>query len=408
MSALARLGLLASLYFAQGLPFGFFNQALPAMMRQQGMSLAGIGLLGWLALPWAGKAFWAPLVDRYAWPGWGRRKSWIVPLQLASVLLLLGVALLDPGEHQAWVLGAVLLVNLLAATQDIATDALAIALLPPAERGWANGVQVAGYRVGMILGGGALLLVAERLGWSAVFVLQALALALATLPVLLLVEPASPPPPPGWPGWSEWTRLVRRPGLPLWLFTLLTVKAGEAFGGAMVRPLLVDQGQTLADLGILLGTLGFAAGLVGALLGGALVGPLGRIGALLGFGLLQAALVASGAGLALGWFPPGPALSAWIIAEHLVGGLFTAALFTAMMDAADERSAGSDYSVQASLVVLGTGLAAGLSGFSAQALGYAAHFVLAGALCLVGMAPLVLGATTGAFRAWLPGRGPAA
>jgi hypothetical protein len=51
----------------------------------------------------------------------------------------------------------VLLINLLAATQDVATDGLAVDLLTSAERGWGNGVQVAAYRVGMILGGGLML-----------------------------------------------------------------------------------------------------------------------------------------------------------------------------------------------------------------------------------------------------------
>ena len=64
---------------------------------------------------------------------------------------------------------AVMLLNLIAATQDIATDGLAVALLAPAERGLANGVQVAGYRVGMIIGGGALLGVYDASGWTRTF-----------------------------------------------------------------------------------------------------------------------------------------------------------------------------------------------------------------------------------------------
>ena len=44
---------------------------------------AEIGLTSLLALPWALKFLWAPAVDRCSIPRLGRRKSWIVPLQLA-------------------------------------------------------------------------------------------------------------------------------------------------------------------------------------------------------------------------------------------------------------------------------------------------------------------------------------
>jgi len=57
-------------------------------------------------------------------------------------------------------------------------------------------------------------------------------------------------------------------------------------------------------------------------------------------------------------------------AEHLASGMATAALFTVMMHECRPEHAGTDYTVQASLVVVATGGAAAVSGFSAQALGY--------------------------------------
>ncbi|MFY0580934.1 hypothetical protein ACN28S_47835 [Cystobacter fuscus] len=72
--------------------------------------------------------------------------------------------------------------------------------------------------------------------------------------------------------------------------------------------------------------------------------------------------------------------------EHLTSGMATAALFTGMMGLCRAEHAASDYTVQASLVVMATGGAAAVSGFSAQALGYARHFTLAAALCAVAVA----------------------
>jgi PAT family beta-lactamase induction signal transducer AmpG len=91
MKTPAKLGLLTSLYLSQGLPFGFFTLALPVLMRKSGVG-PDIGLANLLAVPWALKFLWAPLVDRWGSPSFGRRRSWIVPLQLFSVATALALA----------------------------------------------------------------------------------------------------------------------------------------------------------------------------------------------------------------------------------------------------------------------------------------------------------------------------
>lgn len=63
--------LLLTLYAARGLPFGFFTQALPVIMRQQEYALRVIGLSHLLALPCALKWLWAPLCDRLYHKRWG-------------------------------------------------------------------------------------------------------------------------------------------------------------------------------------------------------------------------------------------------------------------------------------------------------------------------------------------------
>ena len=387
-----KLGLLATLYFSQGLPFGFFTQALPAVMRQQGISLAAIGLSTLLVLPWGLKFLWAPFVDRHGGARAGRRRGWLLPLQLVSVAVLLVLALADPSEGLAGVMVGVLLINLLAATQDIATDGLAVDLLDRHERGLGNGVQVAGYRVGMIVGGGALLVAFEQLGWAWTFVGAALLLLLATGPVWAFREPPrrahEPAEGSGEPGVLEALRhFVGDPTRRRWLLVLGIYKAGDYLGTSMLRPFYIDQGMGLAELGVLLGTVGFGAGLLGAMLGGAAVGRLGRRRALLVFGALQALSVASYALSTAA--EPGPVLLYGpVIFEHLATGMATATLFTLMMDRCRPEHAATDYTLQASLVVLATLLAAALGGTTAQWLGYGPNFLLGGAVSLaaVGLA----------------------
>lgn len=389
MSPAAKLVLLASLYLAQGLPFGFFTQFLPAMLREQGVSLEKIGLASLLALPWALKFLWAPLVDRHGWSRVGLRRTWILPLQALAVLVLLGLATISPTRDLQALLLGVLALNLLAATQDIATDGLAVEILGPAERGLGNGVQVAGYRLGMILAGGVLLILAERLGWALCCQLMAGAIALTTLPIAGFREP--PAPPAERPGLAAFAGFFRRPGTTGWLAALLAFKVGESFGVAMLRPFFIDAGLTLADIGWLTGTAGFLASLIGAMVGGALVGAYGRWRCLFLFGAAQALAVAAYALPAWTFVPGAPPDRALLYAlcslEHFISGMATVALFTLMMDAARPQTAGTDYTVQASLVVLGTGLAATLSGLSAGAWGYAAHFLVGAGLCVLGMLP---------------------
>jgi MFS transporter, PAT family, beta-lactamase induction signal transducer AmpG len=378
MTARGKLLLLGALYFSQGLPFGFFTQGLPVILRQRGYSLGAIGLSGLLAAPWALKWLWAPFVDRTYGARFGRRKSWIVPLQLLTVALLLGLALVGALSSMRVLLGAILLLNLLAATQDIATDGLAVELLSENERGLGNGLQVAGYRFGMIVGGGALLILHERMGDAGTFAAMALLTLLATLPVLRVHEPSllSAPTPS-----VEVAHWLRRPGSLRILLLLVVYKAGDAFATSMLRPFLADSGLTLADIGWLLGTVGFLAGLCGALAGGALLNRVGRKRALLGFGFLQALTVGAYAYLAFAKLH-GLALYALCGAEHFASGMATAALFTCMMDWSSEHSSGSDYTVQASAVVIASGVAGAVAGFSAQALGYVGHFGLATLLAL--------------------------
>jgi MFS transporter, PAT family, beta-lactamase induction signal transducer AmpG len=249
------------------------------------------------------------------------------------------------------------------------------------QRCLANGLQVAGYRVGMIVGGGMLLILLGRLGTSSTFLVMAGLVALASVPVLFAREDrtsgcAVPRHVTSMP------HFLRRPGVGQILTLVVAYKLGDAFATGMLRPFFADAGLGLTEIGWLLGTVGFVAGLVGALLGGCLVNRLGRRRSLLAFGAFQAIAVASYTYLAAG---APRAIELYVVCgiEHLAGGMATAALFTCMMDWSSPHSGATDYTVQASAVVIATGAASALAGFSAQVLGYAGHFVLASLLSVL-------------------------
>ncbi len=382
------LGLLACLYFAQGLPSGLIAKALPALLREHAVSLSAIGFTALLATPWALKFLWAPLIDRF-----GRRRRWLLALNAVTLVLMVVVASRDIG---AWIttslvpfLVVLTLLNLTAATQDIATDGLAVSRLALRLRGLGNSVQVIGYKIGMMLGGGVLLVLIDRHGWRTSYGWMAALLAIVSLPLLCLREgPAATVAAThsDWHGPRGYVRLFRefvaRPGLPFWLAAVAMFKVGDALASKMIGPLLSDRGVSLADIGMLTGVTAAVAGMGGALLGGALLMRIGHRNALMLFGVLQA-LGLLGYLVVVEGLPSLPTLYLIVCCEQFADGLSTVALFTAMMN-----SPGTDYTLQASLqVTLGAAVAL-WSGVVADAAGYAVVFAAGALLTVLALLPI--------------------
>ena len=115
-----RLLVLILLGFASGLPLYLTGSTLKAWMTDEGLSLGTIGLFSFVTLPYSLKVFWAPLLDRYALPGLGRRRGWMALMQLgmAVALVLLGFA--QPHLDLSRVVLLALAVAFTSATFDIA------------------------------------------------------------------------------------------------------------------------------------------------------------------------------------------------------------------------------------------------------------------------------------------------
>ena len=175
----AVLWALACLYTAQGVPFGFAVDYLPVVLREQGYTYTAIAALTWLQLPWQLKVLWAKLADHPR----VRPRSRIVllALQLLLALTLAAFALRPLRTAPGLWFGLTALAAALAATQDIFVDAFAVRALREEDRGLGNTAQVGGYRVGMLLGGSALLLLVAHLGERATLLACAGLVAVASL-----------------------------------------------------------------------------------------------------------------------------------------------------------------------------------------------------------------------------------
>ncbi len=127
-----RFGVFTAYYVLQGLPWGLNAIALPAWLFGQGMGKESIASFAAITgLPWALKLFVAPLMDRFSFLPMGMRRPWIIGAQ--SLMLLTSSFLFfitDPLEQFWWLLAICTVLNIFAATEDVAVDGLAIAIVP--------------------------------------------------------------------------------------------------------------------------------------------------------------------------------------------------------------------------------------------------------------------------------------
>ena len=396
-SAARKLGVLWTLYFVQGLPFGFQATALPVYLRGAGLSLTGIGLASALSLPWLLKFLFAPLVDRYGSVRLGRRRTWILPMQVLLLGCCVAAALVPPQRGLTPILLLVFGMNLFAATMDIAVDGLAVDVLDAKELGQGNVAQVVGYKVGMLTGGGLLVWASGRIGWSGLFLAMAALVACCLFTTLgwreeSLPTAAEPRAPVVHTRLRDILALLPR-GVStsggLWLLLFIgTYKLGETMADIMFKPFLVDAGYGPEQIGLWVGTWGMLASIAGSVAGGLLAGRLPLLRAVGIAAALRALPVAGEWWLSLVRVSPARVVTVTCV-EHFFAGALTTAMFAYMMSRVDRRIGATHYTLLASVEVWGKLPAATVSGLVADHTSYTFLFALATLLSVAFLALLV-------------------
>src|SRR5436190_18031119 len=140
-----RLAAFFALYLTEGIPLGFTATAIATQMRRQGLGPEAIGaFVGSLYLPWAFKWIAGPIVDTFSSDRFGRRRTWIILMQIGMMATLLFALPIDYTKQLSLFTMIILVHNAFCATQDVAIDALAVNVLHEDERGTANGFMFAG------------------------------------------------------------------------------------------------------------------------------------------------------------------------------------------------------------------------------------------------------------------------
>lgn len=368
---------LAFLYTAQGIPFGFATEYLPVVLREQGYSYAGIAALSWLQLPWQLKVLWAKAADSPRLRP--RTRGLILALQMALTVCVAGFAVKPLREAAGLWFALTAIAAALAATQDVFVDAFAVRVLRPGERGYGNTAQVAGYRLGMLIGGAALLLLVDRLGERATLLGCAGLVGLASLGAFAGSADAQPEPEPRPTQPASVKRLVShmfgasaRPVIVL----ALTFKLGLHMASALLKPMAKDFGWSKERIGWALVTVGSLGALMGAALGGLLHRKLGERRALM-FAVVVQTLVCLPL-IAVERLHAPLVLTTFVIwLEHFGSGLGTTILFAALMTATRPSDAGLHYTILTSANAVAIGLGGLLGGLLADQAGLLAAFITA-------------------------------
>ena len=282
-----------SLYFAQGIPYVAVMTLSVVLYKNLGVTNTDIALYtSWFYLPWVIKPLWSPIVELYR-----TKRFWIVGLQFVLGAALASVALFLPGPY--FLRATLVIFWLLAfssATHDIAADGFYLLALPAHQQASFVGVRSTFYRFATIAGQGGLVWLAGSLqtqlgdvarAWAWVFGLAALVFwALAFYHAVVLPRPAADAPRRSNPAASEsyfgvFREFFRKPGIGVILSFLLLYRFAEAQLLKLVPPFLLDAraigglGLTTQQVGIIYGTIGIFALMLGGLTGGVMLARFG-------------------------------------------------------------------------------------------------------------------------------------
>lgn len=126
--------LLVILYMLQGLSLGFFLSTIPMLFKQY-LTYQEIGVIMLCTMPFSFKVLWSPIVELYSLNGFGKRKSWVVPMQLSMCAILFylsgSITELLMTKQVYWLTSLLTLNTFIITCQDIAVDSWAIEMLHP-------------------------------------------------------------------------------------------------------------------------------------------------------------------------------------------------------------------------------------------------------------------------------------
>jgi len=382
------MAVMVLLGFSSGLPLPLTGGTLQAWLTTAGVDIKTIGIFSLVGLPYTLKFIWSPFMDRYVPPWLGRRRGWIVPLQL---LLLTGITLMAlgaPGKMPYALAVIALIVAFISASQDIVVDAYRTDVLPDRERGFGAATFVFGYRIAMLVAGALALIMSDKIGWRNTYFMMAIFMTIGICGTLIGREPDHKVVPPKTMEeaiWGPLKEFFSRKSALVFIFLIILYKLGDAYAGALTTPFLIrGVNFTPTDVGTINKGLGLIATIVGALFGGTIMVKLGLFRSLMIFGFFQ--MVSNLSFMVLAWIGKSyPAMITAVAFENISGGMGTAAYTALLMALCDRRYSATQYALLSSLSALGRVVISPTSGYIVAAMGWPVFFLITTLIALPGL-----------------------
>jgi PAT family beta-lactamase induction signal transducer AmpG len=388
-----RLLVLILLGFASGLPLFLTGSTLKAWMTDEGLSLATIGLFSFVTLPYSLKVFWAPCLDRFALPGLGRRRGWMMLMQVGMAGTLGILAFTQPHLSLTRVAVLALAVAVTSASFDIAVDAWRAEALEQKELGLGNSIHIAAYRVAMLVSGGLAMILAQVFGWRTTYLLMAGFTLLGTLGTWLATNTdavAKAPRTLQEAITGPLKDLLHRKGIGYLMAFAVFYKLGDWLAESMTMPFLLrGMGFSKMQIGTVQKTTAMVAIILGGLLGGWMLTRMRLVKVLWICGFVQA-------GSILGFWAISllgrhlPLLVAANTLENLAYGMGGSAFAALLMGSCNRAYTGTQYALFSALMALPRTLFGGLTGFMADWYGWKLYFPICAAAAIPGLILLLL------------------
>ena len=371
---------------ASGFPNQITESALQAWLKDAGVSLTTIGVMSYVALPYLLKFLWAPLIDRYPLPWLGRRRGWILAMQVALALTIALFALQNPAVALTPISACAVAIVFFSATQDIAYDAWRTDVSLPSERGLAAAATNLGYRSAAWLASAVALVVADHFGWRPAFLILAVVMLLfcgATV-VAPTTHNTYQPRSLRESVVAPLKELLGTPNAVTLIAVVLLFKIGDAFANKLFTPFMMDVGFSKTEIALIVKGLFTASSLAGSVLGGVLMVRMGLLRSMLAFGVLQAvsnllycALAVAGRNY--------PIMAAAVVIEHVAGAMGGIALVALIMALCDVRYSAFQYALLSALALLPRYSLGYPAGWVADHGGWYGYFVVSFALAFPGL-----------------------
>ncbi len=377
--------------YGAGLPLLLIGGTLQAWMTDSEVDLAAIGYVSLIGLPYTVKFLWAPFLDRFKLPFFGRRKGWMVLSQIFLVTFIFALSLVNPKEHLVNVVCISFLIAFFSASQDIALDAYRREILPDEELAFGSSLYVTGYRLAMIVSGAFALFLADQIPWADVYKWMAALMAPAILFTIFAPKEndhISSPNNMKDAILGPLREFFSRPGAILILFFILLFKLGDLMAANMTTPFILKLGYSKTEMAAVAKTFGLIATIVGGLVGGALMLRMSMKLALVVFGILQAVSTV-GFSLLVSMPMSFASLASVVAFENLAAGMGMAAYGAYMASLTDKRFTATQYALLSSIMGIARVILPAPTGHLAEMFGWEMFFVICALAALPGMLLLI-------------------